>query len=103
MLRRLCYLLIPLCVLLIKYFPSLGKQYSDWTGAGYYVGATTGKNMLGAVAMIGVIYFFWDTLTRWSDRREGRTKRIVMVNIVSVSYTHLDVYKRQPQELGGGF
>jgi O-antigen ligase len=84
-LRRLCYLLIPLCVLLIKYFPSLGKQYSDWTGAGYYVGATTGKNMLGAVAMIGVIYFFWDTLTRWSDRREGRTKRIVMVNIVFIA------------------
>mgnify|MGYP001378769693 CR=1 FL=1 len=84
-LRRLCYLLVPLSVLLIKYFPSLGKQYSDWTGAGYYVGATTGKNMLGAVAMVAVIYFFWDTVTRWSERREGRTKRIIFVNLTFIA------------------
>src|SRR5579859_478443 len=31
-LRRLCYLLIPLSILLIKYFPQIGKTYEFWSG-----------------------------------------------------------------------
>jgi exopolysaccharide production protein ExoQ len=87
LLRRLCYLLIPLSVLLVKYYPYLGKQYSQWTGAAWFVGATTSKNMLGVVCLISGIFFFWDTLTRWSDRRERRTKRIIVVNVVFIGMT----------------
>ena len=32
LLRRLGYLLIPLSVALIKYFPALARQYDPWTG-----------------------------------------------------------------------
>jgi exopolysaccharide production protein ExoQ len=79
-LRRLSYLLVPLSVLLVRYFPEIGKVYSEWTGAAEYIGATTSKNMLGAVCLISGVFFFWDTATRWSDRREKRTKRIILVN-----------------------
>lgn len=79
--RRLCYLLIPLCILLDKYFPGLSRRYDSWTGVGMYVGATTGKNLLGLVALLSGLFFFWDTITRWSDRKERRTKRIIYVNI----------------------
>src|ERR1700733_12556189 len=37
-LRRLCYLLIPLSILFIKYYPELGIHYSFWSGAREYVG-----------------------------------------------------------------
>ena len=86
-LRRLCYLLIPLSILLIKYFPEIGRQYDQWTGAPMFVGITTGKNMLGAVYMVGGTFFFWDTLTRWSDRKQRRTKRILILNFAFIVMT----------------
>ena len=50
-LRRLCFLLIPLSILLIKYFPYMGRQYTIWQGSAMYVGAATSKNMLGACVL----------------------------------------------------
>jgi O-antigen ligase len=80
LLRRLSYLLLPLCILLIRYYPNIGMQYDFWTGARMFVGATTGKNMLGVLCLISGLFFFWDTVTRWSKRKDKRTKRILMVN-----------------------
>ncbi len=87
LLRRLCYLLIPLSVLLIKYFPEMGKQYDMWTGANLFVGTATSKNVLGATCLISGIFFFWDTATRWPDRKERRTKRIILVNVALIAMT----------------
>ena len=46
-----------------------------------YAGATTGKNLLGLDALLAGLFFFWDTVTRWPDRRDPRTKRIIRLNI----------------------
>jgi exopolysaccharide production protein ExoQ len=86
-LRRLSYLLIPLSILLVKYYPAIGRQYDDWTGIGMYTGAATSKNMLGALCLVSGLFFFWDTVTRWSDRRERQTKRIIRVNIAFLAMT----------------
>jgi exopolysaccharide production protein ExoQ len=85
--RRLCYLLIPLSIVLIKYFPYLGKQYSEWTGAAEFSGAATSKNLLGVICLVSGLFFFWDTLTRWSDRKERSTKRIIAVNFAFIAMT----------------
>src|SRR4029077_12258336 len=74
LLRRLCYLLMPLSVLLVKYYPALARQYDEWAGAVMFVGASSSKNMLGVARLISGIFFFWDTIMRWSDRKERRTK-----------------------------
>ncbi len=87
LLRRLSYLLIPLSILLIKYYPQIGRSYSEWTGAAAYSGVTTSKDMLGVVCLISGIFFFWDTVTRWSDRRARRTKRIISVNFAFIGMT----------------
>lgn len=86
-LRRLCYLLVPLSIVLIKYFGDLGKQYSPWTGHADYVGVATAKNQLGALCLVSGIFLFWDTLTRWSDRKERRTKQIILVNLAVLAMT----------------
>jgi exopolysaccharide production protein ExoQ len=86
-LRRTCYLLIPLSILLNKYFPHLAKEYDSWTGLGYYMGAATSKNMLGLLCMVSGLFFFWDTLTRWAHRKERRTQRIICVNIAFIAMT----------------
>jgi O-antigen ligase len=87
LLRRFCYLLIPLSILLIKYFPYLARQYDVWSGNAMFVGAATSKNMLGAVCLISGIFFFWDTVTRWSDRKEPRNKWIIRLNAVFILMT----------------
>jgi len=87
MLRRLCYLLIPISLLLIKYYPQMGKQYDFWIGTSMFVGATTSKNMLGVLCLVSGIFFFWDTVTRWPDRKEWRTRRIILLNFTLLGMT----------------
>jgi exopolysaccharide production protein ExoQ len=86
-LRRLSYFLVPLSILLIKYYVDLGRHYSVWTGTVEYVGAATSKNMLGLVCMISGLYFFWDTVMRWPERKQRRTKRIILVNVAFIAMT----------------
>jgi O-antigen ligase len=87
LLRRLCFLFIPLSILLIKYFPSIGKQYEFWSGNNMFVGAATSKNMLGVACLVSGIFFFWDTVSRWPDRKERRAKLAIFVNLVLFAMT----------------
>jgi len=79
-LRHLCYLLIPLSILFIKYYPELGIHYSTWTGAPEYVGVATSKNTLGNLCLVSGLAFFWDTATRWPNRKFRRTKQVILLN-----------------------
>lgn len=87
LLRRLCFLFVPLSILLIKYFPYIGKQYEFWSGNNMFVGAATSKNMLGVACLVSGMFFFWDTVTRWSDRKQRRTKHTILVNLVLFGMT----------------
>ncbi len=86
-LRRLSYLLVPLSILLIKYYSELGRHYSFWTGSTEFVGATTGKNLLGVVCLISGLFFFWDTVIRWPERKRRQTKWIILVNVAFLGMT----------------
>ena len=86
-LRRVAYLLIPLSIVLTKYFPELGKQYDTWSGMGYYIGVATSKNMLGALCLVSAVFFFWDSVSRWPERRQKRTKRILWINALFLAMT----------------
>lgn len=87
LLRRVSYLIIPLSVTLIKYFPQLAKHYDNWTGLATFAGATTSKNMLGVTCLISGIYFFWDVVVRWPHRRNRSAKHILYVDYVLLAMT----------------
>jgi exopolysaccharide production protein ExoQ len=59
-LRRLGYLLIPLSVLFIKFYPDLGRSYH--MGNAMYTGVAFQKNSLGQLCLVVGIYFFWEFL-----------------------------------------
>lgn len=61
--KRCAYLMMPLSVLFIKYYPEYGRGFSFYTGEAYNMGITTQKNSLGFLCMIFSIFFFWNFLT----------------------------------------
>jgi O-antigen ligase len=64
-LRRLAFLLLPLSLLFIKYYPELGRAYH--MGRPMYTGVGFQKNQLGQLCLLSAIYFSWDLLL---SRRE---------------------------------
>lgn len=81
-LRRTAYLMIPLSIVFIKYYPHLGRTFSQWTGQASNIGVTTSKNMLGALCLVSSYYFLWE-LQRWfKERRTIKGRYRIMVTIV---------------------
>ncbi len=57
---RCAYVLIPLSVLFIKYYPDFGRYYSKWTWEPIYCGVTTEKNALGCLVLVCGMFLAWD-------------------------------------------
>lgn len=71
-LMRTAYLLIPLSVLFIKYYPELGRVYGEWDYKAYYTGVTTNKNTLGSICMLSGLACVWCLIKVWKNRDEPR-------------------------------
>lgn len=59
LLARAGFLLVPLSILLIKYYPEWGRGFSPWTGEGYSTGVTTSKNGLGIICLVFGLGSLW--------------------------------------------
>lgn len=64
-LRRCAYVLIPLSLTLIKYFPNLGVAYVSWSGEKMWVGVTSQKNGLGTLCAISAFFIIWSLYRDW--------------------------------------
>lgn len=60
--KRCAFLMMPLSVLFIKYYPEYGRYFDQWTGQAYNSGVTLNKNELGYGCMLFGIFFFWNFL-----------------------------------------
>jgi len=63
--KRCAYLIVPISVLFIKYYPEYGRGFSSWTGAGFNTGITTNKNLLGCDCLILGFFWVWHLLQTW--------------------------------------
>ena len=73
---RCAYVLIPLSILYIRYFPELGRRYNR-SGFLEITGVTNQKNSLGTMVLVCGLIFAWDWIARsfpvnhsqnWIDR-----------------------------------
>ena len=62
------FLLIPLSVLLIKYYPNMGRGYFSWSWETFFVGVATDKNGLGALCMLFGLAAFWRFVHLYRER-----------------------------------
>ena len=66
------FIWLPISILFIKYFPHLGRGFSEWTGGGYSTGITTNKNILGCDLMICGIFLVWIIAANWKNDKSGK-------------------------------
>lgn len=77
-LARAGFVLVPLSVLLIKYYPNLGRSYNIWTWLPTYGGVTTNKNELGMTCLVVGLASLWRLLTDYRDEKgKERMRRLI--------------------------
>lgn len=72
-LARTGFLLLPISVLFIKYYPELGRGYNAFTWTRFFVGVTESKNSLGMICMLSGLGATWRLLREFHG--EGGTRR----------------------------
>ena len=77
LISRVGFLLLPVSVLLIKYYGDLGRGYSP-EGLPMNTGVTTFKNELGLLVFVVSVYTFWHVITLLRARsRPNRTRHLL--------------------------
>jgi exopolysaccharide production protein ExoQ len=72
---RLTFILVPLSVLFIKYYPELGREYNIWSWRPSFSGVTTQKNLLGMLCLVLGIGTVWQILTTLRQTRNWKWTR----------------------------
>jgi len=82
-LTRVAFILVPVSVLLIKYYPDLAVYYDPWSGRRMVSGVAEDKNMLGMTCLVFGLAGFCQFLALYLDRKSrGRTRRLIAQGIV---------------------
>jgi exopolysaccharide production protein ExoQ len=71
--RRCAFFLLPLSILLIKYYGDVGRTYSRYAGEVMYVGVTSQKNSLGALSALCGLGMIWEIVDRRRDELRQST------------------------------
>jgi len=74
LMKRCAYVIVPVSILFIKYYPELGRGFDQWSGGAVNTGITTNKNALGGDCLILGFFFFWYLLQTWR-RERSMTRR----------------------------
>jgi O-antigen ligase len=82
-LARAGFVLLPASILLIKYYPSLGRGYSPWDGKQLFTGVGDNKNGLGVISLVLGLGALWHFLELYQNRRKNfRAKQLMAQGIV---------------------
>ena len=86
---RVGFLVVPLSILFIRFYPALGRSYSrggapEWTGVG------TDKNALGMICMIFGVVLLWRWIAIYSKHKsKQRTRSLIAINTVLLMILYL--------------
>ena len=71
---RVSYILFPLSVIFIRYFPEIGRCVSGVSGTHMLCGVAGHKNSLGQLAMVFCLVVIWDIMETRSGKTTSRAK-----------------------------
>jgi exopolysaccharide production protein ExoQ len=78
-LLRCGYLLIPLSVLFIKYYPHIGRGYARYTMEPICMGVTLGKNEFGVMVALCGLFLFWELVQVYESKAECCAKLLFRI------------------------
>jgi exopolysaccharide production protein ExoQ len=79
MFKRCAYVLFPVSILWMKYYPELGRKSDEW-GVMTNGGVSGGKNELGAMCLIFGLLLIWHLLRLWrAPRTKTRQDELVLI------------------------
>jgi O-antigen ligase len=86
LMKRCAYVLIPISILLIRYYPQWGRYYSQWGGGGQKAGVAMDKNSLGVISMIFGFFFVWHLLNtlRLQKSKTRRNELLLCAGFLSM-------------------
>jgi len=70
LMKRCAYVIVPVSILFIKYYPELGRKAGPWATASVNNGIAMSKNLLGASCMILGFFFVWHLLVAWRMEKD---------------------------------
>jgi exopolysaccharide production protein ExoQ len=80
LMKRCAYVVVPVSILFIKFYPQLGRGFDEWTGGAMNNGIALSKNMLGADCLILGFFSFWYLLQTWKTERSAwRRKELRLI------------------------
>jgi O-antigen ligase len=79
LMKRCAYVVVPISILFIRYYPQWGRGFSGWTGEASNTGITTNKNALGADCLILGYFFFWHLLQTWQLERSRERRNELLL------------------------
>jgi exopolysaccharide production protein ExoQ len=83
LLTRASFILIPLSVLFVKYYPALGRSYNQWTYLPSYGGVTMNKNTLGMICMLFGLGSVWRIQAAYRNKNQNkRTLQLIAHGII---------------------
>ncbi|HEY6770508.1 MAG TPA: O-antigen ligase family protein [Candidatus Sulfotelmatobacter sp.] len=78
-LARASFILLPLSVLFIKYYPGLGRGYAEhWEGTQFFIGVADNKNMLGMTCLVFGLAALWRVLHARTGLRRYRNQTLAI-------------------------
>src|SRR2546426_11639886 len=80
--KRCAYVLIPLSIVFIKYYPELGRFYDEWTGRAFYTGVTTNKNLLVYLLLVFGLFFVCALLGKGPGDRDSGKRMDVAIAVL---------------------
>jgi O-antigen ligase len=88
LISRVGFLLLPVSVLLIKYYDNLGRGYTP-TGQPMNTGVTTFKNELGVTVLVISLYTFWHVITLLRTRNQPNHGRQLLAQGMLLAFGFL--------------
>lgn len=86
-LKRFIYIVIPLSLLLIVFFPEIGvREYSGGDLAAWR-GITGGKNQLGKLCLISAFFLFWTLVKSWPGKDDTIVQKQIWIDAIILGIT----------------
>jgi exopolysaccharide production protein ExoQ len=89
---RCSYVLLPLSIVFVRYFPDLGRRYNVHSGDMEAIGVTMQKNSLGALVLICSLLLIWEWIEQSKEdlRQAGWIDRCM--RFLPLAYLSMGVY-----------